>query len=232
MKAPVFLMVMASVALGSFLLIYLLKGSLLMALPSAAAVSGLFLLYLHHRRRLRLQKFTEQLPDALTMIARSLRAGHSLTGAMELLGQELSAPAGELFRTVYEQQKLGIRINEALAKLLENMNSLDLRFFVTIVNINSEVGGNLAEILEKLADTIRSRLQIRRQVNVYTAQGRLSGYILAVLPIIAFIGLYFLIPGYLDVFFREPKPQHILAAAVGMEVMGFFFIRKIIDIRI
>jgi tight adherence protein B len=232
MKTAEFLPVMALASLGSFLLVFLAKGNALLALATAAATTGMFLLYLRHRRQRRQQKFTEQLPDALTMIARSLRAGHSLAGAMELLGQELADPAGALFRRVYEQQKLGMRINDALTKMLENMESLDLRFFVTIITINSEVGGNLAEILEKLADTIRARLQIRRQVSVYTAQGRLSGYILAVLPVVTFIGLYLLLPGYLDVFFKEQKPQIILAGAAGMEVIGFFVIRKIIDIKI
>ena len=144
----------------------------------------------------------------------------------------MADPAGGLFRTVYEQQKLGVRINEALTMMLDKMESLDLRFFVTIININNEVGGNLAEILEKLADTIRARLQIRRQVSVYTAQGRLSGYILAVLPVVTFAGLYVLLPGYLDVFFKDPRAKIILAGAVSAEVVGFFVIRRIIDIRI
>lgn len=232
MKTADFLLTMASASFVTFLLVFLIKGSALIALAASVAIAGILLLYLRHRRQMRLQKFTEQLPDALTMVARSLRAGHSLAGAMELLGQELPDPSGALFRTVYEQQKLGMRINDALANILENINSLDLRFFVTIIHINSEVGGNLAEILEKLADTIRSRLQIRRQVKVYTSQGRLSGYILAILPIATFIGLYLLIPGYVDVFFKEKQPQYLLAGAAGMEVIGFFVIRKIIDIRI
>ncbi len=232
MNSTTFLMIMILAPITGFAVVLMMKHSLPFAVVAAVLVEGVLFLYLNHRRRQRLQKFTEQLPDALIMIGRSLRAGHSLTGAVELIGQELADPAGGLFRTVYEQQKLGVRINEALTMMLDKMESLDLRFFVTIVNINNEVGGNLAEILEKLADTIRARLQIRRQVSVYTAQGRLSGYILAVLPVVTFAGLYVLLPGYLDVFFKDPRAKIILAGAVSAEVVGFFVIRRIIDIRI
>lgn len=232
MKESTFLLLIIVGSLAGFLVMLLLKNNLLLALLTAAMVTALLLLYLHQLRQKRERKFTEQLPDALTMISRSLRAGHSFTAAIELVGQELAEPAGELFKIAYEQQKLGMRITDAIAMLQDKIESLDLRFFVTIIKINYEVGGNLAEILEKLAETIRSRLQIRQQVRVYTAQGRLSGYILAVLPVATFVMLYFLLPGYVDVFYKEAEGQYILVGAVCAELTGFLIIRKIIDIRI
>jgi tight adherence protein B len=231
-KGSSFLLLIAAASFAGFAVMLALKKNLLLATLAAVMVTGVLVLFLQHLRQKREHKFTEQLPDALTMIGRSLRAGHSFTSAIELVGQELAEPAGGLFKTAYEQQKLGMRITDAIAMLQDRIESLDLRFFVTIVNINYEVGGNLAEILDKLADTIRSRLQLRRQVRVFTAQGRLSGYILAIMPVATFVMLYMMLPGYVDVLYKETKGQYILAAALCMEATGFLIIRKIIDIRI
>lgn len=202
-----------------------------------AILVALFLLvvpfvYLGILKRRRADKFTEQLPDVLTMIARSLRAGHSLNSAIELVGNEMPEPAKGLFKTAFDQQKLGLPVTDTLANMTLRIESLDLRFFVVVISINTEVGGNLAEILDKLADTIRERLRIRRQVRVFTAQGRMSGYLLAALPIVTFFILTFLMPGYEDVLIKEKTGQYILAAAALMQITGFFIIRKIINIRI
>lgn len=180
----------------------------------------------------RVEKLTEQLPDVLMMIARSLRAGHSMTSAIELVGLETPNPAGELFKTAYEQQKLGMRITDTLASMTDRIESLDLRFFITTVSINSETGGNLSEVLDKLAKTILERLNVRRQVRVYTAQGRLSGYVLAVLPIVVFFVFNMLNPAYEQLLIKEKLGNYLLIAAAVMQIVGFLFIRKIINIRI
>jgi tight adherence protein B len=180
----------------------------------------------------RLKKFTGQLPEVLSMISRSLRAGHSMTSAIELVGTEVADPAGELFRIAFEQQKLGVRTIDTLNSMAHRFESLDLRFFITAVSINSEVGGNLAEVLDKLAETIRERLKIRHKVSVITAQGRLSGYVLGVLPLVAFLGMTVLMPGYEEELLREKQGQQMLIGAMGLQVIGFFVIRKIINIRI
>lgn len=218
--------------IAGFVVLFALKGIALIALL-AAVVTGLVpFFYLGYRIKQRQTRFAEQLPDALTMIARSLRAGHSLTSAVELVSQELPEPAGGLFKIAYEQQQLGMRIAESLGTLLDKIDSIDLHFFVTIIRINSETGGNLAEILEKLADTIRSRLQIRRQVQTYTAEGRMSQYVLMLLPVSVFGAFYLRNPSYMGVFFTEQVCQMSLVAAVLAQIAGFFIIRKIIDIRI
>ncbi|MHB8122354.1 MAG: type II secretion system F family protein [Desulfuromonadaceae bacterium] len=215
-----------------FAVIYAVWKNMPVALSAAAVLAYIPFAYLGYRKQQRQKRFAEQLPDALTMIARSLRAGHSLTSAVELVSQELPEPTCGLFRIAYEQQQLGMRIAESLETLLEKIDSIDLHFFVTIIRINSETGGNLAEILEKLADTIRSRLQIRRQVKVYTAEGRMSGYVLVLLPVFVFVAFYFKNPAYMEVFFTEQICQVSLVAAGLAQIVGFLMIRKIIDIRI
>lgn len=232
-KPSVFLLIILVIEAGSFVIAYVFRKSFLL---SSFMTIGVFIgicVFLAEVWRRRKEKFTEQLPDALTMIARSLRAGHSLTSAIELVGNETPEPLGGLFKTAYEQQKLGLWIPQALSGMLQRLDSLDLRFFITVVTIHAETGGNLSEILDKLAATIRERLVLRRQVRVFSAQGRFSGYVLVALPIVAFFLLqYFMMPGYEDVFLNETKGQYILAYIAVSQIIGFLVIRKIINIRI
>jgi tight adherence protein B len=232
-RPDIFLLIMLLIEAGSFSVTFVFKRSFLFA---AFVAAGVFLgacVYIMNARQRRMDLFTEQLPDALTMIGRSLRAGHSLTSAIELVGNETREPLGGLFKTAFEQQKLGLWIPHALAAMLPRVNSLDLRFFVTAVAVHAETGGNLGEILDKLAATIRERLVLRRQVRVYSAQGRLSGYILVILPVVAFFGLqYVMMPGYEDVFLNETKGHYILAYALVSQFIGYLIIRNIIHIRI
>ncbi len=232
-KPSVFLLIILAIEAGSFVIAYVFRKSFLL---SSFVTIGVFIgicVFLAEVWRRRKEKFTEQLPDALTMIARSLRAGHSLTSAIELVGNETPEPLGGLFKTAYEQQKLGLWIPQALSGMLQRLDSLDLRFFITVVAIHAETGGNLSEILDKLAATIRERLVLRRQVRVFSAQGRFSGYVLVALPIVAFFLLqYFMMPGYEDVFLNETKGQYILAYIAVSQIIGFLVIRKIINIRI
>lgn len=229
---PRFVLMSCVLSAAGFTALYATGKNMPAALLAAAVIAYIPSAYLGYRKRRRQTLFAEQLPDALTMVARSLRAGHSLTAAVELVSQELPEPTGGLFKIAYEQQHLGMRIAESLGTLLEKIDSIDLHFFVTIIKINSETGGNLAEILDKLADTIRSRLQIRRQVQTFTAEGRLSGYVLLLLPVFVFVAFYLRNPAYMDVFFTERICQMVLLGAAMAQIVGFFIIRKIIDIRI
>ena len=227
-----FLLLTLTIAVTGFTVAFVIQRSYLIALLAGLILLALPFMYLVSLKRQREDKFTEQLPDVLTMITRSLRAGHALTSAIELIGKEIPEPAGGLFKTAFEQQKLGLPTVNTMANMTLRIESLDLRFFVVVISINAEVGGNLAEILDKLAETIRERLKIRRQVKVYTAQGRLSGYLLAALPIVTFMVFTFMMPGYEDVLIKEKTGQQILALAALMQLTGFFIIRKIIKIRI
>lgn len=190
------------------------------------------LLYLHKKKIDRSNAFTEQLPNSLDMIARSLRAGHSLSSAIQIVGSESPEPTAGLFKAVYEEQTLGLSLIDALTRMLERMPSMDLRLFVTSVSIHKEVGGNLAEMLEKLGNTIRERIRIKRQIKVYTAQGRLSGYILAALPIFMAVMLYFIAPDYIMELVEVTTGRYAIGIAVTAQIIGFLVIRRLINIKI
>ena len=217
---------------AGFIILILLKLHPALALGGGGLATLLPTAYLKFLARKRSSKFDEQIPDVLDMIARSLQAGHSMAGAIEHVGQMMQEPAGRLFRMTYEQQKLGMRISDAIASLPERIDSVDLRFFVTIVKMNNEIGGALAETLEKLSETIRARMQIRRQVKVYTSEGKISGYILSGLPFFVFGMIYAVTPGYLDPFFTNETCRYILYVVLGAQVVGFLVIQKIVNIRI
>ena len=227
-----FLAITAGFALLGAALALAATRSLWWVLPAAAVSVYLCLGYLRMKAQLRADRFTELFPEALTMISRSLRAGHSFNTAVQLVGSEIANPVGELFKTAYDQQLLGLRITDGLTSLNERIESLDLRFFTTVICINSETGGNLSEILDKLSETIRERLRIRKQVRVYTAQGRMSGYVLGALPILAFIAFNILNPSYESTLIREPLGIYILAGAACLQLVGLLVIRNIIKIKI
>lgn len=227
-----FLLIIAGLALAGLIVTYFFTRSLLMSIPAGIALAIIPFFYIEYKKRQREERFTELFPDALAMISRSLRSGHSFTSAIQLVGNEVSDPVGSLFKTAYDQQLLGLRINDTLNNLNNRIDSLDLRFFTTAVAINSEVGGNFAEILDKLADTIRERIKIRRQLRVHTAQGRLTGYILATMPIVVFFLMNIMIPGYQDTLLKNDTGRIILIGAGVSQVIGFLIIRRIINIRI
>jgi tight adherence protein B len=195
--------------------------------------------YLILKKGQRLNRFTEQFPDALDMISRSLKAGHSFTSAMQLVASEMADPVAALFKTAYDEQALGVSTREAIAHMTDRVESTDLRFFVMAINIHREIGGNLGEILERLAKTIRERMVIRRQVRVYTAQARISGYILAAVPVAMAFFFYVMSPGYMEELWTTEITMSgvkvgVLAIvfAVAAQMAGFLVIRKIVNIRI
>jgi len=232
MSVSTFIMITATLAILCSAAVAIRSKSVwfgMLAVPISLQLANLFLKF---KKQQRSEKFTELFPDALTMISRSLRAGHSFTSAIQLVGEEVPSPVGELFKTAYDQQMLGLRITDGLINMNERIESLDLRFFTTVISISAETGGNLSEVLDKLALTIRERLRIRRQVQVYTAQGRMSGYVLGGLPVVAFVAFNLLNPEYEQVLLRDPLGTYILIFAVCMQLVGLMVIRKIIRIHI
>jgi tight adherence protein B len=211
---------------------YIFYRNAIVAFGVCLAIVLIIVALLQYLKKKRIEKLTEQLPDTLMMVARSLRAGHSINSAIELVGLEMANPTGELFKNAYDQQKLGMRMTDALASMTDRIESLDLRFFITTVIINAEIGGNFAETLDKLAETILERIKIRRQVKVYTAQGRLSGYILAVLPIFMFLVFSVINPQYERLLLQEKLGHYMLIAAACTQLLGYLVIKKIINIRI
>ena len=204
-----------------------------LAMPVGAAVAGLLPLgWLLWKRRQRLGKLEAQMPDAMDLLARSLRAGHSISDGLRLIGDEMAEPISAEFRRCYQQQTLGVSLETTLDELTERVPNSDLRFFVNAVVLQRQTGGDTAEILDKIARLIRQRFQIRAQVKALTGEGRLSGLVLLALPVVLAIYLLFRNPDYLMVLFRDPLGHKMLTAAVVLQIVGAVVIKKIVDIKI
>jgi tight adherence protein B len=184
------------------------------------------------KRRRRLKRFMNHFPEALEMFARSLRAGHSFTGAIQLVAQEMPEPIGPEFSKVFEEQNLGIPLRQALIGMTDRVDILDVKFFVTAILIQRETGGNLAEIIDKIAYVIRERFRVQGQLKVFTAQARISGTILALLPVGMAVLLGMLNPEYMKPLWVAKAGKIMIAVAVTMQILGFLVIRKIIRIKI
>uniref|UniRef100_A0A7C4QTE3 Secretion protein n=1 Tax=Schlesneria paludicola TaxID=360056 RepID=A0A7C4QTE3_9PLAN len=190
------------------------------------------LAWLWWRRRQRFALFARQLPDALELIARALRSGHSLNSGLHVVAEEMPAPVAYEFSLAYEQQNLGIPIEQALKGMLKRMPNLDLKFFVTAVAIQRQTGGDLAEILDKIGHVVRERFKILGTVQALTGEGRLSGVVLMALPIAIFFAVYYLNPNYVMLLFTTELGKKMVAAGVILQVLGAIVIKKIIDIKV
>lgn len=190
------------------------------------------LVWMWWRRRSRFKKFAKQLPDALELVGRALRSGHSLASGMSVVVQEMPAPISAEFGNVYEAQNLGIPIEQAMKDMLRRMPNLDLKFFVTSVVIQRQTGGDLAEILDKISHIIRERFKILGQVQALTGEGRISGVVLMALPIALFFVVYHLNPQYVMLLFTDPLGRKMIAVAAVLQVMGAIAIKKIVNIKV
>jgi tight adherence protein B len=189
-------------------------------------------LWLYNKRAQRLKKFAGQLPDAMELVARALRAGHSLAAGMHVVAEEMPAPISKEFGRVYEEQNLGVPLEEALLHMCERVPNLDLRFFVTSVAIQRQTGGDLAEILDRIGHVIRERFKILGQVKALTAEGRLSGVVLIALPIGLFLMMLWMKPDYIELLWKEPMGIKMSIAAIVLMLIGSYAIKKIVDIKV
>jgi len=180
----------------------------------------------------RMDQFSEELPDALDLMTSALRAGLSFPAALQLVAQESPEPLAQEFAVTFDEQNLGLDIKEALVNLTERVESVDLRFFVTAVIIQRETGGNLAEIMESIARIIRERFRILGDVKSRTAHGRLTGIILSVLPVALGLIIALIAPDYMLTFLRDPSGQKMLMVCAVMQIMGYIWIRKVIQIKV
>jgi len=201
--------------------------------PVFSLLTGLVpLTWLWWRRRCRFHKFESQLPDALELLARALRSGHSLNSGLFLVSEEMPAPISSEFQIAYEEQNLGIPIEAALKNMLKRMPNLDLKFFVTAVAIQRQTGGDLAEILDKIGYVIRERFKILGLVKALTGEGRLSGAVLMAMPIAIFIAVYYLNTEYVMLLFTTELGRKMVAVGIVMQIFGAIAIKKIIDIKV
>ncbi len=188
--------------------------------------------FCYFKRKRRLEAFQRQLPDALELLARALRAGHSLAAGFKLIADEMSQPLGNEFGRVYEEQNLGVSFEDALESMSTRIPNLDLRFFATAIVLQRQTGGDLAQILDKIGRLIRERFKIWGQIQALTGEGRISGIVLLGLCPLLFVAIYRVNPEYIRVLFDDPLGKKMLASAIFLQFVGALVIRKIIDIKV
>jgi tight adherence protein B len=213
------------------LLPFLLNG------PTTALVCALIFgampyLFVRHKRKKRLDALEEQFPEALDFLARSMRAGHAFSISLEMIGEELADPLGQEFRALFNEQNLGAPLDIALHNFTERVPLLDVRFFTSSVQLQRQTGGNLSEILARLAYVIRERFRLKGQVKAASAHGRLTATILTLLPVVTMLGLLLVAPGYLQGMAEDSDGKFMIGGAIFAQILGNFFIKKIINIKV
>jgi tight adherence protein B len=213
-------------------LIDLRTGTLLFGLGVGAAMAGIPFGYLYFKRSRRFGKFEQGLPEALDLMVSALRVGHSFNSALGLVTRECAAPVGPEFRIAFDEQNFGLDLRNALENLTMRIPLQDLRITITAILIQRESGGNLAEVLEKTANVIRQRFRLRKQVMVHTAQGRMTGWVLTILPIALGIGLYIVNPKTMSLLWTSDLGIKLIWGAVGSLIVGTLVIQKIVRMEV
>ena len=227
-----YLLLVVGWGLGLALAGMTVTGVWLFALPLAVIGASLPYLWIRNKRKRRLGAFESQLPEAIDLLGRAIRAGHPLSSGLDMVARESADPLAAEFRRAFEEQRFGLPLEDSLLAMADRVTLVDVRILVTAILIQRNVGGNLAEILDNIAYTIRERFKIRRQLRVYTAQGRMAGYVLAILPITVGFIIFLLNPEYMLTLFRDPAGRLALATAAVMQTAGYLWIRNIVNIDI
>jgi tight adherence protein B len=204
----------------------------LAALAAGAAAGSLPLIFVRRQARRRVTAFEAQFPDCLEFLSRSMRAGHALSVAVEMVYREYSDPLAVEFRRVFEEQNLGQPLEIVLRKLSQRIPSMDVQFFVSALLLQKRTGGNLAELLDKLAQLIRERFKLRARIRAVSAQGLMSGRILSAIPMGVAALMFVVNPQYARFFIDDPMGHELLAAGIGLQVMGYLIIRKIVSFEV
>jgi len=221
----------AGVALGCGLLSFLFLHKVLFAGAACAAGAWIPYILLRMKRGRRLKAFNKSLPDAIDMMARSLRAGHSMGASIELIAEQSPEPLAAEFVQVYQEQRLGLHFRDALLHMGARVPSRDLQFLITAILVQKETGGDLTEILDRASHVIRDRVRIEGEVRTHTAQGRLTGWILGLLPIIMLVLINIVSPGYSAILFHDPTGQKLLYTGGALIILGGLIIRKIVNVQ-
>jgi tight adherence protein B len=232
LKAGVLVLLVAVFALGGYLLGVGLTQRVEPGLLTMVIVGPLPYLYVLMRKSQRMQAFAHEFPDSLDLLVSALRAGLSFSAAMQMVAEESPEPIRSEFAVTVEEQALGLDFREALLNLTKRVDSLDLRFFVTAVVLQRETGGNLAEILENTARLIRDRFRVLGDIKTFTAQGRLTGAILVLLPVTMALYTWAINPEYFKPMLETEGGRHALMVAGAMQVLGMFVVRKIVSIKV
>ena len=227
-----FLIILALSAALGFVVAFILSKKLYMAILVAVFIMMMEWVYVLIRTQRRETLFRNQLGDCLTMVANAMRAGFSFLQAMDLIAKEMEPPIREEFKHVMRDISLGTSMERALEDMDKRVGSPDFSLVVTAVLIQQQVGGDLARILDTISETIQDRIRMRREVHTLTAQGRISGWVLAALPVGMCILLNIISPGYLDPLFKEKIGQMAMGGAVILIIIGFIVIQRIVDIEV
>jgi len=189
-------------------------------------------IWLRMKRTRRLKAYVAALPDAIDLMARSLRAGHSMNSSIEMIAEQSPQPLAGEFEQVYKQQRLGLQFRDALLQMGTRISSRDLQFLITAILVQKETGGDLTEILDRTAQVIRERVRIEGEVHTRTAQGRMTGWILVLLPVFMLAVINLINPGYSNMLFQDPTGQKMLYGGAGLIVLGGLTIRKIVAVEV
>lgn len=233
-RTPAEMLLLASLAawIAVAVIIYFRTGAPLPSIVLSAAFIPIPLLYVLRKRARRFAKIEQQLPDALDQLVSALQVGHSLITAIGALGHDSAEPLAGEFRILFDEQNFGMDLRTAMQNLATRAPLQDVRIFVAAALIQKESGGNLAEVLSRVAQTIRDRFRLKKQISVHTAQGRLTGWILSLLPVGLGFGMYLVNPAGMSVLWTRPLGLKMLYAAGGMIVAGCLLIRRIVRIRV
>jgi|SRR5215469_196504 len=233
-KAPLGMVVLAMpvLALAGMLTVLWMHLPFVLALLCAIVFGSLPTVYLYWLKSQRIAQFERQLPEALELVSRALRAGHAFSVGLKLVGDEGADPIGKEFRRVFDEVSMGVALSEALHNITERVDSVDLRFFVTSVLIQRETGGNLAEIIDSLAGLIRKRFELHLKVRALSAEGRYSAIILFCLPIVVGVILFKMNPEYMSTLFTDPAGKNMLMVGSFMMVTGAIIMKRMVTIKV
>ncbi len=218
-------------SLAGYLLCSMFLPMMTLSIAAALGAATLPAVFLRGKRERRMKKFDRGLPSALDIIARSLRAGHALSAALDIVGEQAPEPVRSEFRTLCRQQNLGMPFREAVLNLLERVPSTDLQLVVTSMLVQRDTGGNLVEILDRTNQVMRDRIRLEGEIRVYTAQGRLTAWILGLLPAFLYVMLRLANPAYMRIMTTDPTGQKLLIATAFQILIGFLVIRRMVKVK-
>ena len=232
MKVGVLILLMLVLAALGFVVVNWITGHLLLALATAVLLGAIPIFHVKRKKAVRIRRFEQNFPDALDLFVNALRAGYAFSGAMSMVAEEAPPAVGREFAIAFEEHELGMETKDCLLNMVERVDSLDLKLFVTAIIIQRETGGNLAEVLDKISYVIRERFRILGEVRAYSAQGRFSGLVLGLLPIIMAVIFTIIVPDYMVVLITDPMGKILLGAAIILQILGFVTIRRIVNVRV
>jgi len=213
-------------------LAWLMSSNAVITPVMGGAVGAAPYIYLYILRAFRRSRFDALLPEAVDLMSRGLRAGHSIAAVLEMVGNEIADPVGTEFRALHKEQSLGLPMREAMMNLVERMPLDDMRFLATAILLQKESGGNLAQILDKTSAVVRERARLRGQLKIYTAQGRITGWILCAAPFLMFALISVVNHNYEKTLFSNALGMKMIYGGLGLMVLGILAIRKIIDVKV